>query len=46
MTDKRVKIMGEVIKGMRAIKMYSWEEPFAAIVKGIRRYVVRVFIYS
>jgi len=37
MTDKRVKIMGEVIKGMRAIKMYSWEEPFAAIVKGIRR---------
>ncbi|XP_065071380.1 ATP-binding cassette sub-family C member 4-like isoform X2 [Rhopilema esculentum] len=37
LTDQRVNIMSEVIKGMRAIKMYSWEEPFTNIVNAIRR---------
>ena len=37
MTDKRVKLMGEIIKGMRAVKMYSWEEPFTDRIKGVRK---------
>ncbi|KAL5503399.1 hypothetical protein EMCRGX_G010341 [Ephydatia muelleri] len=34
--DKRIKIMSDVISGMRVIKMYGWEEAFKRIVKQIR----------
>ena len=35
--DKRVDIIGEIIGGMRVIKMYCWEKPFGEIVTAIRK---------
>ena len=32
LTDERVKKMNEVISGMRVVKMYAWEDAFAALV--------------
>ena len=39
-TDKRVKVMNEIISGMRLIKMYAWEWAFHEYVKKIRKLVV------
>ncbi|XP_065919562.1 ATP-binding cassette sub-family C member 4-like isoform X2 [Dysidea avara] len=36
-TDKRVKVMNEIISGMRLIKMYAWEWAFHEYVKTIRK---------
>lgn len=36
-TDERVRVMNEIIAGMRVIKMYCWEKPFGDLVKKIRR---------
>jgi ATP-binding cassette subfamily C (CFTR/MRP) protein 4 len=35
-TDKRVKIMSEVLAGMRVIKMYAWEKAFSRVIDAIR----------
>ena len=37
LTDKRVKVMNEVISGMRVIKMYAWEHAFSGVVNRLRR---------
>ncbi|CAF1332047.1 unnamed protein product [Didymodactylos carnosus] len=36
-TDERVKIMSEIIKSMRIVKMYCWEGPFEQQIKNIRK---------
>ncbi|XP_051799250.1 ATP-binding cassette sub-family C member 4-like isoform X1 [Acanthochromis polyacanthus] len=36
-TDSRIRIMNEVVSGIRIIKMYAWEKPFAALVSDVRR---------
>ncbi|XP_065902754.1 ATP-binding cassette sub-family C member 4-like isoform X2 [Dysidea avara] len=36
-TDNRVRVMNEIIGGMRLIKMYAWEWAFHEYVKMIRR---------
>ncbi|XP_068612667.1 LOW QUALITY PROTEIN: ATP-binding cassette sub-family C member 4-like, partial [Brachionichthys hirsutus] len=36
LTDNRIRIMNEVVSGMRIIKMYAWEKPFAALVADVR----------
>jgi len=35
--DERVKVMNEIISGMRLIKMYAWEWTFHEYVKKIRK---------
>ena len=37
-TDKRVRIMNEVISGIRVIKMYAWENAFSKLISRLRRY--------
>ncbi len=37
-TDKRVRIMNEVIVGVRVIKMYAWEYTFKRVIKALRRW--------
>ncbi|XP_044044179.1 multidrug resistance-associated protein 4 isoform X2 [Siniperca chuatsi] len=37
LTDKRIRTMNEVVSGIRIIKMYAWENPFAALVSEVRR---------
>ncbi|KAM8873545.1 ATP-binding cassette sub-family C member 4-like isoform 1-T1 [Synchiropus picturatus] len=36
-TDNRIRIMNEVVSGIKIIKMYAWERPFAALVTEVRR---------
>ena len=38
-TDERVKVMNEVISGMKVIKLYTWEDSFSELVGKIRAYV-------
>lgn len=37
LADKRIRIMNEVLSGIRIIKMYAWEKPFSALVSELRR---------
>ncbi|XP_033099970.1 multidrug resistance-associated protein 4-like [Anneissia japonica] len=37
LTDERIRIMNEIIAGMRVIKMYAWEKPFCHLVSECRR---------
>lgn len=34
--------MNEIISGMRVIKMYTWEKPFAQLVAEIRRLMIEL----
>ena len=43
-TDRRVKVMNEVISGIRVLKMYGWEYAFSRLIAKIRRYRTRRFI--
>ena len=35
-TDKRIKLTNELLQGIRAIKSYNWETPFADQLRHIR----------
>lgn len=37
LTDHRIRLMNEVVSGIRIIKMYAWEKPFSALVDEVRR---------
>lgn len=37
LTDSRIRTMNEVVSGIRIIKMYAWEKPFAMLVNDVRR---------
>jgi ATP-binding cassette subfamily C (CFTR/MRP) protein 5 len=36
-TDERVKIMSEIIKSMRIVKMYCWETAFDRKIRHVRK---------
>ena len=35
-TDRRIRLMSEIVNGMKVIKMYCWEKPFAKLVHDSR----------
>ena len=35
-TDHRIKVTNEVLQGIRAVKMYSWEGAYSEIVSAAR----------
>ncbi|KAM9766341.1 ATP-binding cassette sub-family C member 4-like isoform 2-T2 [Menidia menidia] len=37
LSDSRIRIMNEVVSGIRIIKMYAWEKPLSAMVNEVRR---------
>ncbi|OXU16308.1 hypothetical protein TSAR_005794, partial [Trichomalopsis sarcophagae] len=46
-TDKRILVISELISGIRAIKMYVWEQPFERLVTLTRRKEIDIIkIYS
>ena len=34
--DKRVKLVNELITGIRIVKFYAWEKPFKKMIEGVR----------
>jgi len=34
--DKRVKLMNEILNGMKVLKLYAWEESFNKIINDMR----------
>eukprot|EP00795_Rhopilema_esculentum_P002810 gene2810-1037_t len=43
-TDERVKIMNEVISGMKVIKLYTWEDSFAELIGNLRRKEIKAIL--
>jgi len=43
-TDERVKVMNEVISGMKVIKLYTWEDSFSELVGKIRTNEVKAIL--
>ena len=41
LADKRVQIINEVIRGIRTIKICSWEQYFGNLVATVRRLVIK-----
>ena len=39
LSDNRIRLMNEIIRGMQVIKMYAWEKHFSSIISEARRYV-------
>lgn len=44
--DKRVKLMNEILQGIKAVKFYAWEKPFSELVQERRSEEVRKLYQS
>ncbi|XP_067128897.1 ATP-binding cassette sub-family C member 4-like [Centruroides vittatus] len=47
--DERLNLLNEMIAGMRLVKMYTWELPYAALIEKIRAKeikTIRKFLYA
>ena len=44
-TDKRVKLLQEVLGGMKVIKFFAWEAPFLEKISSYRQREVRYVIF-
>lgn len=40
--DSRIKLVNEVLNGMKVIKLYAWENPFMKLIMGIRETELRI----
>ena len=40
--DGRIKLMTEILNGMKVLKLYAWEESFQGQVLGIRDREVKI----
>ena len=36
-TDRRIRLMNEIVNGMKVIKMYTWEKAFTELVADARK---------
>ena len=44
--DSRIKIMNEILNGIKVIKLYAWENHFIDSILGIRRKELKMLAYS
>lgn len=40
--DKRIKLLNELLQGIKVLKLYAWERPFAGFVSDVRDKEVKV----
>ena len=40
-TDRRVKIMNEMVAGARVVKLFAWEKSFAKVINAVRNSELR-----
>jgi len=43
-TDERIRTMNEIVTGIRVIKVYTWEKPFATLIHLCRKYDLLQFL--
>lgn len=43
--DKRVKLMSEIIRGIRVIKYHVWEKYFIDKVSGMQLHFIHLYLY-
>ena len=41
-TDFRIRLMNEIVNGMKVIKMFTWEKPFASMVHSARKEEINI----
>ncbi len=45
-TDKRIRLINEIISGIKVIKMYTWEIPFGKLIEYMRKYLPIIKFYQ
>jgi hypothetical protein len=41
LTDQRVRLVGQLLQGIRAVKLQAWEEPVATVLSAVRKKELR-----